>query len=255
MPAVQAKAAHDLADFTSFLRQLDEEGFQFTVIGGCAVTAYAKMIDVELYSVDLDIYVTQETLRDLLDWAPRQGIRVVKRPRPRHLPVAFFEVDGKEVNALTSTRGLPAPDVVARVARPFLLAEGLEVPLADPFDLLRNKLEVLRDKDRPHIEILRRFVEIEALAAFSEETKPRARLAPSRRLLEVLRTDVLPEGLAGRLVEAAEQGADFRFLMSRVPTPEQAERLMARVARRETELQRQLEEIRAHRRFAEIVAS
>ncbi len=215
MPTLQAEtaqAAHRLADFTDFLRLLDKEGFQYTVIGGCAVTVYAKMIDIDLFSIDLDIYVTQETLHDLLNWAPRQGIPVVKRPQPRSIPVAFFDVDGKEVNALTLSHGLPAPDVVARTARPFPLAEGLEVPLADPFDLLRNKLEVLRDKDRPHIEILRRFVEIEAVAAFSGERKPRARL---------------------------------------VPTPAQAERLMARVARREIELQRQLDEIRAHRRFGE----
>lgn len=255
MSTVPAKTAHHLAEFSDFLQRLGSEGFQFTVIGGLAVGVYADLLGEKLLSVDLDIYVTQETLHDLLDWAPRQGIRVVKRPQPRHIPVAFFEVDGKEVNALTLTKGLPAPDVVARAARPFLLAEDLEVPLADPFDLLRNKLEVLRDKDRPHIEILRRFVETEALAAFTGETKPRARLAPSRRLLEVLRADVLPEGLAGRLVEAADQEADFRFLMNRVPTAEQAERLMARVARRETELQRQLEEIRAHRRFAEVVTS
>lgn len=251
MPAREDQTPRDLNDFADFLRLLGEEGFQFTVIGGCAVTAYAKLIDVELYSFDLDLFVTQETLRDLLDWAPRQGFRVVKRPQPRHLPVAFLDVDGMDVDALTSSFGLPAPDVVARAARAFILSEhgDLEVPVADPFDLLRNKLTVSRDKDLPHIEILRRFVETEAEAAFSEEQKPRARLAPARRLLEVLQSNVLPEGLTDRLIEVAEQDIDFRFLMSRVPTPEQAERLMARVAQREEELQRQLTEILAHRRF------
>ncbi len=61
------------------------------MIGGQAVAAYATLLGEELLSVDLDILVSTETLGDLLQWAPRHGIRVVKRPRPRKIPVAFLE--------------------------------------------------------------------------------------------------------------------------------------------------------------------
>ena len=51
MPSVPAKAAHDLTDFAEFLEQLDAEGFEFAVIGGMAVSAYAHLMGEELRSV------------------------------------------------------------------------------------------------------------------------------------------------------------------------------------------------------------
>ncbi|MEE8523338.1 MAG: hypothetical protein V3T72_05360 [Thermoanaerobaculia bacterium] len=249
MPAVPSQAAHDLGDFADFLRLLIEDGFDFAVIGGCAVSAYADLIAVELLSVDLDIFVTQSSLTELLAWAPAHGIRVVKRPRPRNIPVAFLETpDGKEINALTSSIGLPKPEIVHRTARRFVLsAHGdLEVPLADPFDLLANKLAVARDKDRPHIEILRRFVEAEAVEAFVREEDPRARLVPARRLLEASGSNTLPEALAGRLIELAKTPADYRFLVGRVPTAEQAAGLVEKC---EASIRPQLAPILASRRF------
>ncbi|MCP3999102.1 MAG: hypothetical protein GY722_29165, partial [bacterium] len=196
-------------------------------------------------------YVTTATLAELLDWAPYHDIRVVKRPQPRNIPVAFLEVAAKEVNALTSADNLPPPGVVARTARQFTLsAHGdLEVPLADPFDLLGNKLAVARDKDRPHIEILRRYVEEEVVLAFCEEEEPRARLAPARRLLEVLKLKTLPEPLADRLVELARTAVDYRFLIHRVPTVEQARRLLGQLKPVDEELVAQLEAILTKRRF------
>lgn len=249
MPTVPAEATHDLGDFSGFLRLLSGAGFEFAVIGGCAVSGYARLLGTELKSVDLDLYVTPKTLSEILDWAPRQGIRVLKRPRPRNIPVAVLEADGLEIDALTSSTGLPRPEVVARTAREFVLSShgGLEVPLADPFDLLENKLAVGRDKDRPHIEILRRFVEEEVVTAFAEEEAPRARLAPARRLLEALGREVLPEALADRLIALARTPADHRFLVNRVPTEAQARRVLERVA--EEELRSQLEAILAQRRF------
>ncbi len=88
----------------------------------------------------------QKTLAELLEWAPRHGIRVVKRPQPRNIPVAFLEVDDMEVNALTSSDGLRDPEVVVQTARDFTLSAhaNLEVPIADPFELLANKLAVRR---------------------------------------------------------------------------------------------------------------
>lgn len=61
---VPAEKAHDLGDFADFLEQLSANGFEYAVIGGCAVIAYANLLGEELFSADLDIYTTQEsTLR------------------------------------------------------------------------------------------------------------------------------------------------------------------------------------------------
>jgi hypothetical protein len=250
--AVRAQATHDLGDFAEFLRTLNTEGFEFVVIGGCAVVAYASLLGDELFSVDLDIYVTQATLVEILEWAPGQGLRIVKRPQPRSIPVAFLEsADGKEINILTSATALPRPEIVTRTARQFFLsAHGdLDVPVADPFDLLANKLGVARDKDLPHIEILRRFVEEEAVTAFSEEESPRARLEPARRLLEVLKDQTLPAALADRLIELARTAPDFRFLIHRVPTERQAKRLLAAADKHQEALRPSLESILVKRRF------
>ncbi len=69
---VPAEKAHNLGDFAEFLGELNAEGFEFAVIGGCAVIVYANMLGEELFSVDLDIYTTEETLAELLSWAPRK---------------------------------------------------------------------------------------------------------------------------------------------------------------------------------------
>ncbi|MCP3975218.1 MAG: hypothetical protein GY720_12105, partial [bacterium] len=96
MPSNRTKTPHDIGAFVEFLRQLIDEGFEFTVIGGMAVSSYARLLGDEVLSVDLDIYVTTATLAELLDWAPYHDIRVVKRPQPRNIPVAFLEVAAKE---------------------------------------------------------------------------------------------------------------------------------------------------------------
>lgn len=115
--------------------------------------------------------------------------------------------------------------------------------------MLANKLAVKRDKDLPHIEILRRFVEEEAETAFHEETRPRARLAPARRMLDILGAKVLPAPLADRLIERAKTPVDYRFLVSRVPTREQAKRILEQVTERDEELARELASIFESRRF------
>lgn len=253
MPPLPSQESHDLGDFADFLRQLSAWGFEFAVIGGMAVSSYARLIDEAVLSVDLDLYVTQATLAELLSWAPRHGHRVVKRPRPRHLPVAFLESDGKEVNILTSTAGLPVPEMAIRTARQFILEKHgrLEVLLVDPFDLLANKMAVRRDKDLPHIEIMRRYVEAEAVEAFLEEERPRARLEPARRLLEVLGTDTLPEELTDRLLDHVRTPVDFRFLAGRLSTGEQARRLIELSREAGEELRRELEEILVRRGFGD----
>jgi len=250
MSAETAKAAHTVEDFAGFLEDLATEGFVYSVIGGCAVAAYARMRGELVASVDLDIYVSQETLRDLLQWAPRRGARVVKRPRPRNIQVAFLAWDGKEINALTETRGLPEPGVVARGARDFVLSEhgGTVVPIADPFDILANKLAVRREKDLPHIDIMMRFVEEEVVTAFAEEDLPRERLAPAQRLLGIRKRRALPKTLAERLLPFARLPADFRFLVNHAPDLSFAQDVVSR-APVDAELCRELDAILASRRF------
>ncbi len=251
LPPVPAEKALDLGDFADFLADLNAEGFEFAVIGGCAVIAYANLLDEDLFSGDLDIYTTQGTLVELLRWAPRRRIRVVKRPQPRNIPVAFLEHDGKEINILTASSGLAKAEIVIRTARRFTLSayDNLEVLVADPFDLLGNKLAVRREKDLPHIEILLRFVEEESVTAFKEETQPRARLAPARRLLDTLGAKVLPAPLADRLIELAKTPVDYRFLIGRVPAREQAVRVLEQAKELGDELTQELSTILETRRF------
>ncbi len=134
------------------------------------------------------------------------------------------------MNVLTRTDGLPPPDRAIREARGFRLkaAENLEVLVVDPFDLLRNKLAVNRPKDQPHIAILRRFIEEEVVSAFQKEEAPRERMAPARRLLDVLKTRVLAPEVSARLVPLAKTPADFRFLVNSVPSREEAEGVVNR---------------------------
>ncbi len=124
---------------------------------------------------------------------------------------------------LTSAPGLPSYGLVARTAREIDLEEhgGLVVPIADPLDILSAKMAAGREKDRPHIEILCRFIEEEIVAAFETETG-RRRVMPARRYLEALERSTLPPSLAARLLKLMSQPIDFRFFASVVPTQEMA---------------------------------
>jgi hypothetical protein len=93
------------------------------VIGGIAVGAYGRLNRETILSADLDVYTTIDTQIQVLDWAPRNGIKVAKRPQPRALPVAFLQWQGKEINVLTETKGLPPP------AEAFQEPEGLALRL------------------------------------------------------------------------------------------------------------------------------
>lgn len=83
--------SRSLDDFVEFLRALQEAGFAYAVIGGCAVGAYARMCGLTVVSADLDIYVSATTLPELLAWAESVAIRVAKRPQTRTVPVAVLE--------------------------------------------------------------------------------------------------------------------------------------------------------------------
>ena len=230
MSSPPKKGLHDLDDYAGFLSALQEEGFDFLVIGGCAVGSYARLQNQQVLSGDLDLYSSVETLRTILSWAPRHGIVVHSKPQPRSIPTAFLTWNDLEINILTDTNGLPAPEVALRSARVFRLRNhpGLEVLVADPFDLLRNKLKVHRPKDVPRIEMLRRFVEEEIVDAFKKGRVPRERIAPAKRILEVTSSRTLPPSLADRLVPLAKTPAELRFLANSVPKREQARAVLRR---------------------------
>jgi hypothetical protein len=204
----------------------------------------------ESRSHDLDLYADHRTLEGILSWASKSGLKVLKRPQPRSPPVALLEWQGLELNIVTDTFGLPDPSVALRVAHVFELSKhgGLEVMVADPLDLLRNKLAVNRPRDRPHVEILREFVEKEAVEAFEKETSPRARILPARQYIDVIGSRTLPEGLAARLLPLARSRVEFRFLIGTVPTEAEAHAALER-ARAALEDTGDLEAILAARRF------
>lgn len=219
MPTESPKATSSVEDYVALFEALAALGVEFVVIGGCAVGAYARLVGEEIVSGDLDLLVTWTSLEMVVAEGSTFGARIEKRPQPRSVPVALLEWRGREVNLLTGSSGLPPPDVAARAAREFHIGGGLDMPvlIADPFDLLRNKLAVNRPKDQPHIAVLRRFLDEEAVKGFAQEAEPRARISAAERLLEVLGVQNLEEGLAVRLVALAKTAADFRFLAHRAP--------------------------------------
>jgi len=219
MPAETPKTPSSVDDYVDLFGELAGLGIEFVVIGGCAVGAYARLLGEQVLSGDLDLLVTSRSLEAVVAEASAIGAQVHKMPQPRSVPVALLEWRGKEINLLTDSRGLPSPDVAARAAREFRLGQktNLSILIADPFDLLRNKMSVNRPKDQPHIAILRRFLDEEVVAGLAQETEPRARLGAAERLLEVLGRRTLDEALAKRLIPLATTPADFKFLAHRAP--------------------------------------
>ncbi|MFN3200272.1 MAG: hypothetical protein ACE366_17880 [Bradymonadia bacterium] len=219
----------DLTDFGEFLRHAEREGTEYTVIGGCAVGAYARIAGEAVFSAALDLYLSQDALNELLRWAERQGAHVLKRPKPRAVPVALIDWHGLEINALTSSFGLPEPEVLTRTAREFHIQSlGLSVPIADPFDLLANKLTINRPKDQPHIEILMRFIEAEVVHDFSGEGSARHRLSSAKRLLAVTERKTLSTSLIERLLPHADTLPLFSFLAAHCETEDVGASIYAR---------------------------
>lgn len=246
MCAAPEKTLHTLEDYVSLLAAFSGAAFEYVVIGGCAVGNYARLRGLTVLSGDLDLYTDDETLSEILQWAPGHGIIVVSRPQPRSIPTAFLQWRGKDVNVLTRSNGLPEPGDAVRTARLFRYPSGLEVPVIDPFDLLRNKLEVNRPKDRPHIKILVRFIEEEIVAAFESGTGAGERLSPARRYLRVTDAKTIPRELADRLIPLAKTPPEFRFLVNTVPRRTQAAALVDRAP---APLKDQLRKILALRRL------
>ena len=224
MPTPAKEKTRTVEDFAELLGALNREGFDFAVIGGCAVGAYAHLRGEEVLTEDLDIIASAEVLDEILEWAPQHGLDVHKRPQARAIPVAVLTWKDMEINILTSSHGLPSPEDTIQTARVFELRSraGTQVQIADCFHLLANKRNVNRPKDQPHIEILRRFIEEEIVHAFEAEEDPRARLKPARSLLRITKSRFLSAPLSARLIPLARTAPDLRFLANTVATAAQA---------------------------------
>ncbi len=198
MSSASSKATLSLEDFSDLLEVLARAGTEQVIIGGCAVGAYARLIGGTVTSGDLDLYASYANTELILIAVAAAGGRIVKRARARNVPVAVVDWKGRELNVLNSSTGLQSPEIETQLAREFVLRgqRELAVLIADPFELLANKLAVDRPKDRPHIAILRRFLEGEVVLAFRDEEVPRKRIAPAARLLRVERKRALPVGLS-----------------------------------------------------------
>jgi hypothetical protein len=238
-----------LEDHGGFLASLGESGLDAVVIGGCAVGAYAALAGESIVSEDLDLYTTIDTRLQVLAWARARGGRIVRRPQPRDLSVVDLDWNGRGIHLFTEIRNLPPPAEVFQDAREFRLQShgDLSVLVVDPYDLLANKLAVDRPKDKPHQEVLRRFLEEEVVEAFRVETAPRDRIAPAQRLLEVLKESRLPEDLARRILPLARTPADFRFLFGRAPSKGFEEKVLKALPE-SLQLHEELEKIRKRRR-------
>lgn len=247
MSTATPETAPALAAYLELLEALASLGIEAVVIGGCAVGAYARLVGETVLSNELDLLVTRRGVELILQESDTLDIQVGSFASARQVPVTVVRWKGREVNLLTATAGLAAPDVEARAAREFRLPEAVNVPvlIVDPFDLLRNKLAVNRPKDAPHIQVLRRFIEAEVIYGFEHEQEPRARIGAAERLLEVLDSDVLDEGLSLRLLPLAHSAADFRFLAHRLPTAQLVEQLKARAP--DSELRAAVERIAVKR--------
>jgi hypothetical protein len=86
MPSPSAHPAHSLEDFVRFFRELEQAAIDFVVIGGCAVGAYARLAGLRVISSDLDLYVSEAALQELLSWARATRVTIEKLPSPRAVP-------------------------------------------------------------------------------------------------------------------------------------------------------------------------
>ena len=83
-------ATYDLTHFATLLQAVDRAGFDSAVIGGCAVGAYAHLVESSNLSADLDLYMSPRRIFEFLDWAAREGREIVHRPMPRALQTAML---------------------------------------------------------------------------------------------------------------------------------------------------------------------
>lgn len=208
---VSGERNKSLGDFSDALAWLAESGHDVVVIGGMAVGIYAPTVGATVLSADLDLLATPEQQRQISTTAIQlQGVRVKKRPQPRTLPVLVLDWRGLEIDVLTESAGLPSPQEARARAWNF---DGTYV--LDPVDLLANKLAVNREKDQPHLPVLREVCEAAALHAFASQSD-RTAIGLLGRWVAVEGWERLPQELFSELLRLAERtsAAGRRFLVS-----------------------------------------
>jgi hypothetical protein len=156
-----------LEDFDEVLEWIKENGFQVAIIGGMAVGAFLPTAASPVMSGDLDLLTTPEEQQRVLRCAVRTpGVVVKKRPQPRTLGVLVLQWGGLEVDVLTRSSGLKSTEEAIQRAWPNIAP----LPIADPVDLLGIKLAINREKDEPHIVILRDICRSLALTFFADKS-------------------------------------------------------------------------------------
>lgn len=229
--ALTGDRTRSLGSFREVFAHFEREKIQATVIGGCAVGAYANTVGVTSLSGDLDVFATpdeQYRLLQIVRGLP--GVTIESEPQPgssiRTLVLKWGEL---EVDVLVESTG-PLPD--ARVAYEgawtFTLEDGSTARVLDPFLLLKNKLGVDRDKDQEHIELLNAFLRDLVLARFADSSGlSRKKIETATKYLDALGLSLLPQDLFDELVVAPLDPATRRYLVKVAPSDEMALKVFA----------------------------
>ncbi|MBL4687508.1 MAG: hypothetical protein JKY37_23130 [Nannocystaceae bacterium] len=208
----------DLALILEAASFFGSKGYNATIIGGKAVAVYAELSGVESISKDLDVYVTEaQQQRLFVEAAKVPGVQVVSKPQPRSLRVLVLDWKGLEVDVLISSAGLPPPETVWKTAWKY--PKHPHVRIVDPFSLLKNKLQVNRPKDQPHIKILHAYVEGLIKTAF--EARWPKRLEYGKKFLDATGSTKMPGDLFDFVAPFADRVVG-PFLVQTAPSREAA---------------------------------
>jgi hypothetical protein len=161
--------------------------------------------------------VSNSALEEVAIWAEGAKLAVEKPRRAKGSRPTSWRWQGVAVHALTTGPGLPPIGAALRSCREFSLEDTARpVYVADPFDVLANELRRQRGGDADYAGFVTRYLELEVREAFEAGPSPRERLAPARRLMEVLGRPELPERLAVDLIALADVPVLRRFLAKRI---------------------------------------
>lgn len=230
----------DLQAFAEVFEYFDRESIAATVIGGCAVGAYAGGAGITVLSGDLDALVSAADQRKLRRVSV-PGVTIRKLPQPRSTSTLVIDWRGLEVDALVESTG-PLPDAKTAFSSAWTFAVGTGLArVLDPFALLQNKLGVNREKDRPHIAIMTTFLREHALALFLDPAlTSRARLEPAQRLVALLGEGAFPVDLFALMIASDLDASARRFLAHNAPNAELARMVIDAAPERERDRLRKI---------------
>lgn len=230
MPTSAPPPSRSVADFAKLFTLLAEEGIDYTVVGGCAVGAYAALQGDPSFSSDLDLLLSEADRSQLLHSLSRFNANLTKAMQPRGLSVAVITWEKQPIDLFTELQGFPSAHEASQTAREFILDElGVAVPIADPYLLLKNKLLVNREKDQSHIQILKRYLKEEVVADFCHGKSARERHTPLRRWLRTCEQKLIDDEIGNRIVECWQTEADLRFLAVNLASDTLFERALGRL--------------------------